>query len=200
MPVSRRSTGTCEPGGDRLGSHGRPCRDMSGRKPAEGRRRPASCARTTSSTRCSPPPSSFLRAVQRALISEGNESKTQRRAVLSASLERTGRRLLELALNDAEANPDQAVRAVQAFVKVTARLAKLWDLDAPQRRVVEHHVITDEVLTAEREMLWAELVEMGVDPDLLPSVEALVEVIKAQAIALEASATVVDLAPPAVEQ
>jgi hypothetical protein len=108
--------------------------------------------------------------------------------------------LLELALNDAEANPDQAVRAVQAFVKVTARLAKLWDLDAPQRRVVEHHVITDEVLTAEREMLWAELVEMGVDPDLLPSVEALVEVIKAQAIALEASATVVDLAPPAVEQ
>jgi len=75
---------------------------------------------------------------------------------------------------------DSWIGAATAFVRLAERSARLWGLDAPRQAVVPVHRITDEALAAERKRLNAELLEMGIDVSLLPTVEGRLDLMRAQ--------------------
>lgn len=80
------------------------------------------------------------------------------------------------------------IKAAVSVVRLEERRARLWGLDAPGRKVIEHHVVTDEALAAEQAQLRDELVSMGVNPDMLPTVEGTIALMRASAIDVEAEA------------
>ena len=58
---------------------------------------------------------------------------------------------------------DRAVRALETYVRLLDRKAKLFGADLPVRRFVQVEVITDELLRAEGERLEAELAELSAE-------------------------------------
>lgn len=74
------------------------------------------------------------------------------------------------------------IKAALALIRLEERRARLWGLDAPQKRVVEHHVVSDEALAAEQDQLFSELVAMGIDPGMLPTVDDTLALLRANAI------------------
>lgn len=81
---------------------------------------------------------------------------------------------------------DRAVRALETYVRLLDRKAKLFGADLPVRRFVQVEVITDELLRAEGERLEAELTAMGVDLSAFPTPEEIAQRLLAtrQAVAL----------------
>lgn len=119
-------------------------------------------------------------AIHRARNREPQDTTYERKLDQQAQLDLCERRLFEILETEPPPGADSAtigkvhdawITAGMAVVRLAERSASLWGLDAPRKRVVDHHVITPEVLHAYLEQTRSELIEMGIDPDLLPTVD-----------------------------
>jgi hypothetical protein len=76
------------------------------------------------------------------------------------------------------AHDDRAIRALETYVRLLDRKARLFGADLPVCRFVEVEVITDELLRSERERLDAQLTAMGVDVSQLPSPDEMAAILE----------------------
>jgi hypothetical protein len=118
--------------------------------------------------------STAFRRVRRASMREEHETSEERRATAAAQLDEVIFRMRSIMLSK-DATHGAVIRAAEQAISAIHRKARLLGDDAPAKRVVVLHQVSDEALQADRERLEAELTAMGVDLSAFPTPEEIAQ-------------------------
>jgi hypothetical protein len=136
-------------------------------------------------------PGASYRMVQRALLAMPEANRATVKRLLSDQVDDLYREIRPLAagrvrrvdtrgrsVSDADGQPvydevshHDRVQATRVAVQLLARKAHLWGADAPEIKVIEISVVTDEALADDQRSIEDELAALGVDISGVPSVE-----------------------------